>query len=340
VVAVLLTVPAAAWRVAGAPDRLSDAEFWALSQSLSEPNGSFRSDNLTSNEIGFQTIIPALKNIVKPGIYLGVGPEQNFTYIAALKPKMAIIADIRRGNLHLHLMYKALFEMSKDRAEFVGLLFSKPRPDGLAGDAPVNTIFERYSRMQGDEKLFTDTFGRIVAHLTKSPHTLPLDQGDLQGIQYVLQQFYFFGTSLNYGSTGGRQMVNYAELMTANDGSVQRSYLATDEAFQFMKDLESRNLLLPVVGDFAGPKALRAVGDYVRKQGDTVMAFYLSNVEDYLTPDPTWYRFCSNVMSMPLDDSSVYIFGARPSGGGFPGGGLASYYRNIKEDIKRYNCKP
>ena len=56
---------------------------------------------------------------------MGVGPEQNFSYIAALKPSMAFIVDIRHGNLDVHLMYKALFEMSDNRAEFVSRLFSR-----------------------------------------------------------------------------------------------------------------------------------------------------------------------------------------------------------------------
>src|SRR4051794_31397227 len=71
------------------PARLSDQEFWKLANELSEDNGYFRSDNLLSNELWYETVIPDLLNRTKPGgVYLGVGPEQNFTYIAALKPKM------------------------------------------------------------------------------------------------------------------------------------------------------------------------------------------------------------------------------------------------------------
>src|SRR5881409_3622219 len=113
------------------PAQLTDEEFWKLSMEFSEPDGTFRSDNLLSNESYFQYVIPQLKEIVTGQVYMGVGPEQNFTYIVALKPKMVFIVDIRRGNLDLQLMYKALFEMSKDRAEFVSKLFSKKRPDGL-----------------------------------------------------------------------------------------------------------------------------------------------------------------------------------------------------------------
>jgi hypothetical protein len=340
-------VPSTAFREA--PAKLSDAEFWKLTIDLSEPGGSFRSDNILSNELGFQTIIPELLKIVKPGVYMGVGPEQNFTYIAALKPKMAIITDIRRGNLQLHLMYKALFEMATDRADFVGMLFSKKRPEGLTAGSPVNDIFSKYDAVPTSEAVYNDTFKRIVDHLTKAPHQLPLSKDDIDGIKYVFDHFYTFGTAINYNSTqgGGRpgSMANYEQLMLTNDGTVnggtgrQRSYLATEEAFKFMQDFESKNLLVPVVGDFAGPKAIRAVGQYIRDRGETVMAFYLSNVEDYLPMGGTWEKFCNSVASLPLTDSSTYIYGARPQGGSFPGGGLASYYRPILSEVKQYGCK-
>ena len=134
--------------IAGAlPDSLSNAAFWALSDELSEPNGYFQSDNLVSNEIQFQQVIPDLEKTARANrVYLGVGPEQNFTYIAALKPAMVFIVDVRRGNLQLHLMYKALFELSADRADFVSRLFSKKRPAGLTADSTAEEIFERLRR--------------------------------------------------------------------------------------------------------------------------------------------------------------------------------------------------
>src|SRR5215468_695030 len=124
------------------PAQLSDQEFWKLASEFSEPDGTFRSDNLLSNESYFQYVIPQLNATLKPGnVYMGVGPEQNFTYIAALKPKMVFIVDIRRGNLDLQLMYKALFEMSKNRAEFVSRLFSKKQPEGIGPNSTVEEIF-------------------------------------------------------------------------------------------------------------------------------------------------------------------------------------------------------
>ena len=132
-------VPRAA-ALADLPARLADAEFWKLIEEFSEPNGTFRSDNLLSNEIWFQTIIPELVTVVKPGaVYMGVGPEQNFSYIAALKPRVVFIVDIRRGNLHTQLMYKALFELARDRADFVSMLFARKRPEGLT---PTSSVAE------------------------------------------------------------------------------------------------------------------------------------------------------------------------------------------------------
>ena len=98
---------------AGLPERLSNGEYWRLIGELSEPDGYFSSDNLVSNEDTFQIILPELVKVVKPGgVYVGVGPDQNFTYIAAFKPAMVFIPDIRRGNLRMHLLYKALMEAS------------------------------------------------------------------------------------------------------------------------------------------------------------------------------------------------------------------------------------
>src|SRR5438132_12746325 len=129
----------------GLPSRLSDREFWRLASDSSEADGYFRSDNLTSNELLFQRVIPSLVQRTRPGgVYLGVGPEQNFTYMAAVKPAMAIIFDIRRGNLLVQLMYKALFELSADRPDFLSMLFSRPRPPGLGARSTLSELFAAF----------------------------------------------------------------------------------------------------------------------------------------------------------------------------------------------------
>src|SRR5665213_1827621 len=82
------------------PAELSDHDFWGLVTDFSEPDGFFRSDNLVSNERSYQEPIPELKGHALPnGVYLGVGHDQNFTYITSLKPRLSFIVDIRRQNL-------------------------------------------------------------------------------------------------------------------------------------------------------------------------------------------------------------------------------------------------
>src|SRR5689334_14015980 len=119
----------------GLPETFTDSDFWNIVTNFSENGGYFRSDNFVSNESTFQWVIPDLKKRAKSGgVYLGVGPEQNFTYIAALRPNAAFIVDIRRQNMLLHLMYKAIFELSSTRKEFLSNLFGRPAQFDLEED--------------------------------------------------------------------------------------------------------------------------------------------------------------------------------------------------------------
>lgn len=283
------------------PSRLTDQEFWTLVSESSEVDGYFRSDNLTSNELGFQYVIPDLLNRTKPNrVYLGVGPEQNFTYMAAVRPAIAIIFDIRRGNMLVQLMYKALFELSRDRADFLSMLFSRPRPAGLGPDSSANELFVAFAPVPASEALYNKTLEAIRQHLTTT-RRLPISAQDLKGIEYVLSTFYSRGYAIRSSPT-------YAELMTASDGrGTNRSYLATEASFTFLKGLHSRNLVVPVVGDFGGPKAIRAIGKFLKSHGAFVSVFYLSNVEQYLYGDGKWPAFCGNVASLPIDEASTFI---------------------------------
>jgi hypothetical protein len=256
---------------------------------------------------------------VRPGgVYLGVGPEQNFTYIAAMQPRMAFITDIRRGNLQLHLLYKALFGLSATRSELVARLFSRR---AVPASTSKMTAAELMLAVDGAPAM-TDAEYRanvtaIETYLTKT-HALPLDKNDLDGIEYVADNFRRFGPDINYTSSiNGRfgAFGSYGMIQSLTDGSgVGRTYLASDEAFTYVKNLEAKNLIVPIVGNFAGPKALRAIGRYLSEHDAVVGAFYVSNVEQYLERDGTWAMFCANVASLPVDAASIFV---RPSSRGW-----------------------
>jgi hypothetical protein len=161
-------------------------------------------------------------------------------------------------------------------------------------------------------------------------HGFPLTSGDRDGIVWALNNYYKFGPYISYGSSlsagvappsivgattfgrFGNNMATYQALMTADDGQGQnRGYLASEENFNIVKDLETRNLVVPVVGDFGGTKAIRAVGRYLKGVDGMVSAFYVSNVEQFLVDGGTWDTFCRSVDSLPHDETSMFIRSGR-----------------------------
>jgi hypothetical protein len=200
---------------------------------------------------------------------VGVGREQNFTYIAALQPSIAFIVDIRRGNLQLHLMYKALFELSTDRAGFVSRLFSRPRPDALGTAATPADIFDAYANISSSEALYENNLHAIEDQLV-SVHGFALSSDDLRGIEYIYHAFYAFGPGINYSSTetGNANLgyrPTYADLMVATDTAGDaRSFLASEGSFATVKALQTRNLSCPSSATLRA-EAVRAVGAYLRR---------------------------------------------------------------------------
>ena len=289
------------------PTSISDRDFWAMVDGFSEPGGSFASDNIISNEIAFQQVIPELRRNPHEGAYLGVGPEQNFTYISALKPGMAFIIDIRRQNLLLHLMYKALAEMSASRADFMSRLFARSTPAGLASDATARTLFEAFGAVAVSEDLARTNLQAIVDRL-KRGHGFPLSDADERGIAETYRTLYVGGPGLRGDFGGGAWIPSYGELMSQTDlAGVGHSYLATEENFRTLKEYETNNLIVPVVGDFGGEKAIRSVGRYLKDHDATVATFYMSNVEEYLFKSGSWGKFARNLSTLPIGGRSSFI---------------------------------
>ena len=296
------------------PAELSDKDFWSLVTDYSEPDGFFRSDNLVSNERTFQEVIPELKKrALANGVYLGVGPDQNFTYISALKPRMAFIVDIRRGNLDQLLFYKALVEMSTDRMDFLSRLFAREKPQALvenaAGLAP-NILFDAFIGIESNPELLQKNVDEIEKWLTVH-HGFALTPDDLRGIEYVARAFFSEGPDLRYSFPSprlARVFPTYAELQKTDDGNgMSYAYLSTEENFRALKEYERKNLIVPVIGDFAGPKALRAVGAYITSHGGLVNYVYTSNVEQYLFGSDAYRRYYASVATLPLHEQSTFI---------------------------------
>jgi hypothetical protein len=296
---------------------LSDADFWALVDSISEPGGYFQiQDNFTSNEREIGQIFTMLRDRgVRGNVYMGVGPEQNLTYIAAIRPQMAFIVDIRRQAVMQHLMFKTIFEMAPDRAEFISILFSKRRPPGLDSSATIQNTWEAFWQVPSDSIMWRTNYGRILDLLTKT-HGFKLTQPEIEQLKWVFDAFYMCGPVITTRSSpgactgaGGGSQSTFADLTgySNDDSGTPRSFLSTEENYAYVKDLHARNLIVPVSGDFAGPKAIRSIGAWLKSNGGIVSAFYVSNVEQYLFRESRHGLFYDNVATLPIIEQSVFI---------------------------------
>src|SRR5688572_5471567 len=293
------------------PSEISDKDFWRMIVDLSERGGDFSNENFVSNELQYQDVVPALKVTTKPGgVYIGVGPEQNFTYVSVLQSKLAFVIDIRRQNMLELLMYKALFEMSPNRIDFVSNLFSRVRPEGLDTKTTPAALFAAVDSAKADPDLLTKNLQAIKGYMTG--HGYQLSNEDVTTIEKVYQAFFRLGTRITYDSgnaagVGARGFANYSRLMsTADITGRNSSFLANEENYLYVREMQRKNLIVPLVGDFAGPAVIRNVARYLTERKATVGVFYISNVETYLT-DPQKQTFYANVTTLPVDSSSMFI---------------------------------
>jgi hypothetical protein len=295
------------------PAKISNESFWKLVRDLSEEDGPFPSDNFISNERSYTDVLPDLrKEVVPGGVYIGVGPEQNFTYIAAIQPLMAFIIDIRRQNLAEHLMYKALFEISADRREFLSRLFSRPLIAATKEPASLEDLLALLREASPDEAMFAANLLAIREQLTVN-HGFDLAAEDRSRIEYILRSFYTLGPAINYNGPQARNpngaYPNFVELLQQTTAlGKEDNFLSSDDNFRVVQKLQQDNMIIPLVGDFAGPTAIRGVADYLRNHDAAVSVFYTSNVEQYLFRDPgKWEIFYRNAGSLPREAQSLLI---------------------------------
>ena len=292
-----------------------------LIASLSEPGGSFDTDNLISNERSYLHVVPGLRSLAGQagdnGVYLGVGPDQNFSYIAHLRPTLAILIDIRRDNLLLHLLFKAMFSEAATRASYLSLLTGRSEP-AAARDAPVESLVRLVDQARPLERT---ELGRLQARLEAviTRFGVPLSNADRATIARFHRRFVDAGLSLQFNSTGRPPQYDYPtyrDLLLEVDGNgVQRSFLANEDDFQFVKALHARDRIVPIVGDLAGRGALTNVGRYLDATGLRVSAFYTSNVEFYLFRDGSAQTFIANLARLPRQPGSVIVRSVFPGDG-------------------------
>lgn len=285
--------------------------FAALSARLSEPGGYFDSDNLISNETSLQHVLVKIKEMnLSGGVYMGVGPDQGFLYISKIRPKLALMIDIRRDNLLQHLLYKALFERARNRVEYMCLLFGKPLPKtGGWEQKGIKELVDYIDNTPSDTKLQEKTAAELRREIQR--FGISVSGSDLDTIAKIHEAFCEAGLDIRYSShhRPPRSIYpTYRELILERDlVGRQQHYFNSEDDFQFLKKMEEQDLIVPLVGDLSGPQAVKAIGKYVAEIKEKITAFYVSNVEFYLVRQGTYDKFIENLKSLPIDRNSLII---------------------------------
>lgn len=277
---------------------------------LSEPSGYFDTDNLISNESSYLQVIPDLaRRGVRGGAYIGVGPDQNFSYIAATRPSIAFIVDIRRDNELLQLLFKALFSLSQTRVDYLSMLFGRATPadaDSWRASTVDRVVTYVDQARPADMRVLREKIDRALASTG-----VPLSEADSKTIAGFHRRFIDAGLSLQFQTSGRPPQWNYPtyrDMLLDTDSSGKHSnFLASEDTFQFVKSLESRDLVIPIVGDLAGPSALAGIGKVLTSRGERLSAFYASNVEFYLQREGTYPQFLANLRQIPHVPHAVII---------------------------------
>jgi len=170
----------------------------------------------------------------------------------------------------------------------------------------VQSLFGAYRSVDPDSNFYDENLRSVIDRLS-SLHKFPLSEADKASISRMMNTFRTAGP---YSLTGsGDKNVSYAQMMTATDlMGRQQSYLASEESFKIVQQLQKQNLIVPLVGDFAGDKAIVGIGRYLKDRNATVSVFYVSNVERYLFDQGEHGRhFYANAALLPMDESSAFI---------------------------------
>lgn len=282
-----------------------------LSVRLSGRPGYFDTDNLITNEGSFQQVLPVARRYgVTGGVYVGVGPAQNFTYIAHLKPELALLVDLRADNRLLLLYLRALFIESANRQEYLAGLLGRPlgvRPDPQATAVQLASAF---GDADPDPDYFESVFARCWRRVQSETPDLVADS-DRQPLHDMVSDFVHYGLGLRFRSHGRPPRRDYptlGRLLTETDGDGRYGhYLASEESYQLLRRMQIEQRIVPVVGDLAGATALPRIARLLEQRNLRLTALYVSNVEFYLFSDGRFDDFVRNVEALPADERALVI---------------------------------
>jgi hypothetical protein len=277
----------------------------SLVERLSEPVPERHADNFVSNEDSYPRVCSVLKSRFASGgggVYVGVGPDQNFTLLAHVRPALAFIVDARRRNLLLHALHKALFCLSKDRVGYLERLTARTAV-GVGPESSGVDLVRAFERPAFEPKRLSRCIEDVAAVLR------PLDllhDGEWPSLATIQTRLAGPGMSARFLAlpmypTLGRMIA------TTDAQGGPAHFLSLEALYQRVRDLQLGERLVPVVGDFSGSRSLARLGDWLRERGFAVNAFYTSDVEFFLLRAGVYEAFVRNLRGLPWTRDALIV---------------------------------
>ncbi|CAN5914824.1 hypothetical protein BH23PLA1_BH23PLA1_11330 [soil metagenome] len=289
------------WNFESFPAR--DETLGALIRQLSDPESGPPADNLITNEDSFPRVVGELRERAPGGgVYLGVGPDQNFTYIAEGRPERAFVLDYRRRNLLLHLLHKGMFMLSPDRVTYLSRLTAR-RPSELPDDATAEDLVEAFERAEFDRDRLKATVEEVVKLLRPLNVVAENEWADLATIQARLA-----GPGMNARFLALPTYPTFGALIQTTDRTGRPAHLlAREESYQALRQTQQEDRILPLVGDFASPTVLPRLARWLEGRGLSVSIFYISDVEFFLLRAGRFDDYVANLGQLPWADGALLI---------------------------------
>jgi hypothetical protein len=292
------------------PDRLMDIVFPTRDQTLarvianlSEPDAGKAADNFLTNEDSFARVAGDLERLAtNGGVTIGVGPDQNFTFIAQTRPTLAFILDFRRRNALLHFVHKALFALSPDRASYLTNLTART-PREWPSNPSANELVAALEGVAMDRARLDTTIARVADFLRPLKLVSDAEWPDIATVQAKLA-----GPGLNARFLALPMYPTFSRLIRSLDHQNRPAhFLARDDWYQTVRNLQIGDRLIPLTGDFAGPQALPSLGDWLRDRGLKVAVCYVSDVEFFLLRSGRFAAYAANLARLPWDQDALMI---------------------------------
>lgn len=280
-----------------------DERFDTLSRQFSEPTNAPPGDNFVSNEDSYPRVAGQLARLAPAGgVYLGVGPDQNFTYIAHAKPRLAFILDYRRRNLLLHLLHRALVQLAPDRPTYLKLLTARD-PGPIPPAATAAELDAAFTPLEIDPARLAS----VQAEVTRVLRPLNLLTGsewpDLARIQARLA-----GPGLNarFLALPMYPTVRQALLRPDRDGRPAH-WLANPAAYDTVRAAHLGDRIIPAVADFSSPAVFQQLGAWLTRRTLRVSVFYVSDVEFFLLKSQKFPAYLANLRQLPWADGALIV---------------------------------